>query len=88
MSKYNNENIYWVVAANGDLGTGASYKPDHKGDASITKQSDKNYTLLLRPTVKTNTNKDVEFDKKNIVHYKFEDLNKDNRIQSNLRIEQ
>ena len=30
-----------------DLGTGASYKPDHKNNPAIKKESDKNYTFTV-----------------------------------------
>ncbi|WP_281990559.1 hypothetical protein [Aquimarina aggregata] len=40
--------ITWGLIGIGvDLGTGASYKPDHKNDQSITKQSDKDYTFTI-----------------------------------------
>lgn len=40
--------ISWGIIGIGiDLGTGASYKPDHKGEPSITKLSDKDYTFTV-----------------------------------------
>ncbi len=39
----------WGIVGIGiDLGTGASYKPDHKGDPAIEKMSDKNYTFKVK----------------------------------------
>ncbi len=40
--------ITWGIIGLGiDLGTGASYKPDHRNNPSITKLSDKNYKFSV-----------------------------------------
>ena len=40
--------ISWGIIGIGvDLGTGASYKPDHKHDSGIEKLSDKNYNFTV-----------------------------------------
>lgn len=40
--------ISWGLIGLGvDLGTGASYKPDHKHNPAIKKESDKNYTFNI-----------------------------------------
>ncbi|QMU65086.1 MAG: hypothetical protein GKR88_12835 [Flavobacteriaceae bacterium] len=42
--------ISWGIIGIGvDLGTGAAYKPDHRGEPSITKVNDKNYTFTVEP---------------------------------------
>lgn len=42
---------FGLIGLGVDLGTGASYKPDHKGNPSIKKESDKNYTFTVQPPV-------------------------------------
>jgi hypothetical protein len=40
--------VMWgLVGVAVDLGTGASYKPDHKSNPAIEKMSDKNYTFTI-----------------------------------------
>lgn len=40
--------ITWGIIGLGvDLGTGASYKPDHRKDADITKENDKDYIFTI-----------------------------------------
>ena len=38
---------FGIIGIGVDLGTGAAYKPDHRNDAAITKQSDKEYTFTV-----------------------------------------
>ncbi len=40
--------ITWGLIGIGvDMGTGAAYKPNHKGEADINKENDKNYTFTV-----------------------------------------
>ena len=38
---------FGLIGIGVDLGTGASYKPDHKGNPAVNKMSDKNYTFTV-----------------------------------------
>ncbi|QNL51800.1 hypothetical protein H8S90_09585 [Olivibacter sp. SDN3] len=47
----------WVVGIAVDLGTGAAYKPDHKGDPNIQKLSTKNFSFTVDSLTEENETK-------------------------------